>query len=64
MSGTDKASNKAQKAKGKVKQAVGRAIGDSALETQGKDEQRTADMKDAGEKVKDAVRPKGRRRPR
>ncbi|HZA09828.1 CsbD family protein [Mycobacterium sp.] len=59
MSGRDKASNKAQKAKGKIKEVAGRGTGDRALENQGKDDQRAADMKDAGEKVKDAVRPKG-----
>jgi uncharacterized protein YjbJ (UPF0337 family) len=62
MAGTDKARNKAQKAKGKVKEVIGRATNDPGLETQGKEDQRTADLKDAGEKVKDALRPKGRRR--
>jgi uncharacterized protein YjbJ (UPF0337 family) len=62
MAGTDKARNKAQKVRGKAKEIVGRAMNDPTLETQGKDEQRKADLKDAGEKLKDVARPKGRRR--
>jgi uncharacterized protein YjbJ (UPF0337 family) len=62
MSGADKASNKMQKFRGRFKQAMGRVFGSRALETEGRDEQRSADMKDAGEKVKDVFRPKGPRR--
>jgi uncharacterized protein YjbJ (UPF0337 family) len=62
MTGTDKAKNKTQKAKGKAKEVIGRATRNPTLETEGKDDQRAADLKDAGEKIKDAVRPKGRRR--
>jgi uncharacterized protein YjbJ (UPF0337 family) len=62
VSGTDKSKNKMQKARGKFKEVVGRATRNPTLETEGKDDQRKADMKDAGEKIKDAVRPKGRRR--
>jgi uncharacterized protein YjbJ (UPF0337 family) len=62
VAGTDKARNKGQKAKGKAKEVIGRAINDPRLATEGKEDQRTADLKDAGEKVKDALRPKGRRR--
>jgi uncharacterized protein YjbJ (UPF0337 family) len=62
MSGTDKARNKVQRVKGKLKEAIGRASNDPALEAQGRDEQRTSHLKDAGEKVKDVFRP--RRRPR
>jgi uncharacterized protein YjbJ (UPF0337 family) len=61
MALTDKARNKTQKVKGKAKEVVGRAMNDPGLATQGKDDQRTADLKDAGEKIKDALRPKGRR---
>jgi len=61
MAGADKARNKTQKLKGKAKEVIGRATRDRSLEMQGKDDQRGADLKDAGEKVKDALRPKGRR---
>jgi uncharacterized protein YjbJ (UPF0337 family) len=61
MSGSDKASNKAQRAKGKAKETIGRAIGDRALENQGIRDQRASHLKDAGEKVKDVFRPKRRR---
>lgn len=62
MAGADKARNKGQKVMGKVKEVIGRVARDPKLETEGKDQQRRADLKDAGEKVKDVLRPKGRRR--
>ena len=62
MSGSDKARNKAQRLKGAVKEVVGRATGDVALERQGRQDQRESHLKDAGEKVKDAFRPTGPRR--
>jgi uncharacterized protein YjbJ (UPF0337 family) len=61
MSGSDKARNKAQRLKGAVKEVVGRATGDVALERQGRQDRRGSHLKDAGEKIKDAFRP---RRPR
>lgn len=61
MGGTDKARNKAQRVKGAVKEAVGRATGDVALERQGRQDERESHLKDAGEKIKDAFRPRGRR---
>jgi uncharacterized protein YjbJ (UPF0337 family) len=61
MSGSDKARNKAQRLKGAVKEVVGRATGDVALERQGRRDQRQSHLKDAGEKVKDAFRPRGTR---
>ena len=64
MAGTDKARNKTEKVKGKAKQIIGRVFRDPTLETQGIDQQRRANLKDAGEKVKDVFRPKGPRRPR
>lgn len=62
MSGIDKARNKAQRLKGSAKEIVGRAIGDAGLERRGRQEQRGSHLKDAGEKVKDAFRPRGPRR--
>jgi uncharacterized protein YjbJ (UPF0337 family) len=41
---------------------VGRATGDVTLERQGRQDQRESHLKDAGEKVKDAFRPRGARR--
>ena len=56
MSATDKAKNKAQSAKGKMKEAAGRARGDRAQRDKGKAAQVSSDLKQAGEKVKDSFR--------
>ena len=53
---TDKARNKAEEVKGKAKEAVGRATGDRKTSNRGKGDQAKSNLKDAGEKVKDAVR--------
>lgn len=50
----DKISNAAEGAKGKVKEAAGKAMDDEKLEAEGKADQAKADLKQAGEKVKDA----------
>jgi uncharacterized protein YjbJ (UPF0337 family) len=52
----DKARNTAQQAKGKVKEAAGKASGDRDLETKGKTDRAKGSLKQAGEKVKDAFR--------
>jgi uncharacterized protein YjbJ (UPF0337 family) len=52
----DKAKNKAQEAKGHVKEAAGKATNDKSLETEGKGDQVKGNLKQAGEKVKDAFR--------
>jgi uncharacterized protein YjbJ (UPF0337 family) len=54
MSGTDKAENAVQDAAGKAKEAVGKVTGDRSTEAEGKADQTKADLKNAGEKVKDA----------
>jgi uncharacterized protein YjbJ (UPF0337 family) len=54
MSGVDKASNKIDEAAGKAKETVGRVTGDRQTEAEGKTDQAKADLKNAGEKVKDA----------
>ncbi|MGZ6788186.1 MAG: CsbD family protein, partial [Nocardioidaceae bacterium] len=54
MSGTDKAKNSAESAKGKAKEKLGGATGDRSMENEGKTDQSKADLKQAGEKVKDA----------
>jgi uncharacterized protein YjbJ (UPF0337 family) len=56
MGTDDKARNKAEELKGKAKEQVGRATDDEELEAQGRVDQSEADLKQAGEKVKDAFR--------
>lgn len=56
MSGTDKAKNAIEDAQGKAKEALGRATGDEDTEAEGKADQAKADLKNAGEKVKDAFK--------
>jgi len=55
MSDKDKAKNKGQQAKGKVKEVAGRVTGNESLEAEGTRDQVAADLKQAGEKVKDAI---------
>jgi uncharacterized protein YjbJ (UPF0337 family) len=57
MSAVDKAQDKAQVAKGKAKSAAGRASGDRNLDKKGKADQASGNLKQAGEKVKDALKP-------
>ena len=54
MSGTDKAKNKAQDLGAKAKEAVGKVTGDKSTKNEGKGDQAKSNLKDAGEKVKDA----------
>jgi uncharacterized protein YjbJ (UPF0337 family) len=56
MSGTDKAKNKAQDLGGKAKEAVGNVTGDKDTRDEGKGDQSKSNLKDAGEKVKDAFK--------
>ena len=58
MSGTDKAKNKRQKLGGKAKKAIGKVTGDKSTENEGKGDQTKSNLKDAGEKVKDAFKKK------
>jgi uncharacterized protein YjbJ (UPF0337 family) len=57
MSKEDKIDNKAQELKGKVKEAVGKSVGNERLEAEGKKDQTVGNLKNAGENVKDAFRP-------
>ena len=52
----DKLSNAAEDAKGKIKEATGRATDDQSLEAEGKGDQAKSDIKGAGEKIKDAFK--------
>jgi uncharacterized protein YjbJ (UPF0337 family) len=56
MSTVDKAKNKLQEAKGQVKKAAGKATDDRSLQAEGQKEKTTGNLKQAGEKVKDAFR--------
>jgi uncharacterized protein YjbJ (UPF0337 family) len=52
----DKLRNAAQKLRGKAKEAEGRAANDPVRRDQGRGDQAVADLKQAGEKAKDAFR--------
>ena len=56
MSTKDKISNKTEEFTGKVKEGVGDATDDKSLERQGQKDQAKGNLKQAGEKVKDAFR--------
>lgn len=51
-----KLSNKIDDLGGKAKEAVGNATGDDSTKTEGKADQAKSSLKDAGEKVKDAIK--------
>ncbi|MFE6610446.1 CsbD family protein [Amycolatopsis sp. NPDC057786] len=52
----DKAENKVEELKGKAKEAVGDATDNEQWQAEGKTEQGKANVKQAGEKIKDAVK--------
>ena len=56
MSSGDKISNKIDELAGKGKEAAGKATHDPDLEAEGKVDQATSNLKQAGEKVKDAFK--------
>lgn len=56
MSTADKISNKTEELTGKVKEGVGDATGDRSLENEGRADQAKGNLKQAGEKVKDAFK--------
>ena len=56
MATDDKLRNQGQELKGKTKETIGRATDDEELEAQGRTDQAKANLKDAGEKVKDAIK--------
>jgi uncharacterized protein YjbJ (UPF0337 family) len=56
MSAKDKAKNKAQEMKGEAKKKVGQATGDEYLEAEGQADKTKGNLKNAGEKVKDAFK--------
>jgi uncharacterized protein YjbJ (UPF0337 family) len=56
MSGEDKANNKIEEFGGKAKEALGNATDDKDLQAAGKKDQSKSNLKQAGEKVKDAFK--------
>lgn len=56
MGAQDKLDNMAEGKVGEAKEAVGQATGDEDLEGEGKADQTKSDLKQAGEKVKDAFK--------
>ena len=58
MGAEDKARNKIDEIGGKVKEAIGKVTGDKSTENEGKGDQVESNLKDAGEKIKDAFKEK------
>lgn len=56
MSATDKFKNKIDDLAGKAKEAIGNVTDDDDTKNEGKADQVKSDLKDAGEKVKDAFK--------
>ena len=52
----DKIENATEKAGGQAKEAAGKATDNERLEAEGKGDQTKADIKQAGEKIKDAFK--------
>jgi uncharacterized protein YjbJ (UPF0337 family) len=55
-SARNKSRNATQKVKGQLKEAAGRVTGDERLEAEGRADKTKANLKQAGEKVKDAFK--------
>lgn len=62
MSLADKFTNKAQELRGRVKRNTGEVTGDRSLQAEGRADEVKANLKQAGEKIKDAFRGRGTRR--
>jgi uncharacterized protein YjbJ (UPF0337 family) len=56
MGTTDKLKNAIDDAAGKAKEALGRTTGDRSTENEGRADQAKSDLKQAGEKAKDAFK--------
>jgi uncharacterized protein YjbJ (UPF0337 family) len=56
MGNDDKLQNAGEEKLGEAKEAFGKASGDKDMENEGRGEQSKADLKQAGEKVKDAFK--------
>jgi len=56
MAAEDKAANKVTELRGKAKKETGKAIGNEQMEAEGRTDQAKGNLKQAGEKVKDAFK--------
>jgi uncharacterized protein YjbJ (UPF0337 family) len=56
MGAENKAANKVTEIKGKIKKKAGQATDDAGLEAEGRAEESKSDIKQAGEKIKDAFK--------
>ena len=56
MGAEDKTGEKVKEIRGRIKKALGQAVGNRRLEGEGRAEQAEGGLKQAGEKVKDAFR--------
>jgi uncharacterized protein YjbJ (UPF0337 family) len=56
MATEDKAASKVTEVKGKIKEGAGKATGNEELEAEGEGDQAKGNLKQAGEKVKDAFK--------
>jgi uncharacterized protein YjbJ (UPF0337 family) len=56
MGAEDKAANKIDNLGGKAKEALGKVTGDKDTQNKGKVDQAKSNLKDAGEKIKDAFK--------
>jgi uncharacterized protein YjbJ (UPF0337 family) len=56
MGADDKLENAGEDLKGKAKEAAGKLSDDESMEAEGKGDQAKADLKNAGENVKDAFK--------
>jgi uncharacterized protein YjbJ (UPF0337 family) len=64
VSFSDKFRNKAQEFRGRIKRNTGEVTGDRGLQAEGSADEMKSNLKQAGEKVKDAFRGRGPRRRR
>jgi uncharacterized protein YjbJ (UPF0337 family) len=58
MATEDKAAHKATEIKGKVKEGLGQATDDEEMEAEGQTDQAKGNLKQAGDKIKDAFESK------
>ncbi|MFE4553082.1 CsbD family protein [Streptomyces sp. NPDC056785] len=57
MAADEKVQAKGEQAEGKVKKVVGGAVGNESLRAEGRAEETKGDLREAKEKVKDAIKP-------
>ena len=64
MGMSDKFDNKMRELRGRVKRNTGEVTGDQRLQAEGRSDEVKSNLKQAGEKIKDAFRGRGPRRDR